>query len=256
MNTETETILGYEVFSSPAQSLFDVLETGLDDRRPCRWLACLNPHSYVTALHDVHFRQALESADWLIPDGAGILIASRSTSGKIKQRITGWDVFVGLNQRLDHRGGGRIFLIGSSENTLAKLRARIAQDYPNVSVVGTYSPPFRASYTEAETETMINTVNASNANILWVAMTAPKQEKWIHDNVSRLNVDLAFAVGAVFDFYAGNVKRSSPIFRRLGLEWLPRLVQEPRRLWRRTFVSAPVFLGHMLYHHLFGRSLR
>ena len=89
---------------------------------------------------------------------------------------------------------------------------------------------------------MIAAVNAAGADVLWVSMTAPKQERWIHANLPRLNVRFAAAVGAVFDFYTGRVRRSSGLAQRWGLEWLPRLVREPRRLWRRTFVSAPVFL--------------
>jgi N-acetylglucosaminyldiphosphoundecaprenol N-acetyl-beta-D-mannosaminyltransferase len=93
---------------------------------------------------------------------------------------------------------------------------------------------------------MIAAINASKADVLWVGMTAPKQEKWIFENRARLNVKFAGAIGAVFDFYTGRVKRSHPVFQRLGLEWLPRLVQQPRRLWRRMFVSAPIFVWHVL----------
>lgn len=81
-------------------------------------------------------------------------------------------------------------------------------------------------------------------------MTAPKQEKWIFENHARLNVKFAAAIGAVFDFYAGQVKRSDPVFQRLGMEWLPRLIQQPRRLWRRMFVSAPVFIWYVLRQRL------
>ena len=88
---------------------------------------------------------------------------------------------------------------------------------------------------------MIGAVNRAGPDVLWVGMTAPKQEKWIYENRDKLHVKLIAAVGAVFDFYTGNVKRSHPWFLEHGLEWLPRLLQEPRRLWRRTFISAPVF---------------
>ena len=93
---------------------------------------------------------------------------------------------------------------------------------------------------------MVTAVNAAAPDVLWVGMTAPKQEKWILENHARLNVKFAAAIGAVFDFYTGKVKRSHPVFQRLGLEWLPRLIQQPRRLWRRMFVSAPIFIWHVL----------
>ncbi len=122
----------------------------------------------------------------------------------------------------------------------------MARDYPNIKVVGTYSPPFKDVYSRAELDEMIRAVNVAAPDVLWVGMTAPKQEKFIFENRERLNVKFAAAVGAVFDFYTGNVKRSHPWFLNHGLEWLPRLIQEPGRLWKRTFFSAPVFLFHVL----------
>jgi N-acetylglucosaminyldiphosphoundecaprenol N-acetyl-beta-D-mannosaminyltransferase len=122
----------------------------------------------------------------------------------------------------------------------------MATDYPNVVVAGTYSPPFKPEYSAAELDCMLSAVNTAAPDVLWVGMTAPKQEKWLLDMAPRLNVKFAAAVGAVFDFYTGKVKRSHPVFQKLGLEWMPRLVQQPTRLWRRTFVSAPFFLMHVL----------
>jgi N-acetylglucosaminyldiphosphoundecaprenol N-acetyl-beta-D-mannosaminyltransferase len=125
-------------------------------------------------------------------------------------------------------------------------------DFPHVEVAGTHSPPFRPEPSRDDTEEMIERVNASGADVLWVGMTAPKQEKWIHDNRHRLDVSFAGPIGAVFDFYAGNVRRAGPAWQRLGLEWLPRLVQEPRRLWRRNLVSTPAFLFRTVRHQLSG----
>ena len=143
-------------------------------------------------------------------------------------------------------GALSVFFLGASEQTLAQIRARMAFDFPNIRVAGTYSPPFKPTYSEQELDAMIAAVNATKPDVLWVGMTAPKQEKWIFENRARLDVRFAAAVGAVFDFYTGNVKRSHPVFQRLGLEWLPRLLQQPRRLWRRMLVSAPIFVAHVL----------
>jgi N-acetylglucosaminyldiphosphoundecaprenol N-acetyl-beta-D-mannosaminyltransferase len=96
----------------------------------------------------------------------------------------------------------------------------------------------------------VHAVNAARPDVLWVGLSAPKQEKWIAEHLHRLDVPFVGAIGAMFDFYAGTVKRSPPVFRRVGLEWLPRLIQEPRRLWRRMFESAPVFLWHVLRERL------
>jgi N-acetylglucosaminyldiphosphoundecaprenol N-acetyl-beta-D-mannosaminyltransferase len=196
-------------------------------------------------MQDLLFRQALLSADLLIPDGTGIVIASRMLGGVICKRITGWDVFAGVSELLN-RTSGRVFFLGAAEQTLAVIRTKMAQDYPNIQVVGTCSPPFRLKFSESENAAMVEAVNGARPDVLWVGMTAPKQEKWIHQNLSLLDAGFVGAIGAVFDFYTGNIKRSHPVFQRAGLEWLARLVQEPRRLWRRNLLSSPVFLGYVL----------
>jgi N-acetylglucosaminyldiphosphoundecaprenol N-acetyl-beta-D-mannosaminyltransferase len=210
------------------------------------WLACLNPHSYAVALEDQAFVKALRSADWLIPDGVGVVLAGRVLGASIPQRVTGSDIFYGLHQRMNATGGYSVFFLGASEETLALIRARMAVDYPAIRVAGTYSPPFKPEYSAAELDEMIAAVNAARPDVLWVGMTAPKQEKWIFQNLHRLDVKFAGAVGAVFDFYVGKVKRSHPAFQELGLEWLPRLLRQPVRLWRRTVVSAPIFVWHVV----------
>jgi N-acetylglucosaminyldiphosphoundecaprenol N-acetyl-beta-D-mannosaminyltransferase len=240
-----EAILGYSVDASSVQECVESLFSALtchDCVRGCVWLACLNPHSYVVALDDPLFASALADADWLVPDGSGVVLASRLLGGRIRERVTGSDVFDGLLQRMSAVGGFGAFFLGATEETLAVIRGKVASDYPGVRVVGTYSPPFKSTYTPAELDAMIDAVNAATPDVLWVGMTAPKQEKWIFENRAKLNVKFAGAIGAVFDFYAGNVKRSPPLFQSLGLEWLPRLVQQPRRLWRRVFLSAPLFM--------------
>lgn len=249
-----EVLLGYEVDDLSVEdcvaNIFAVL-AGQPEAAPCgAWLACMNPHSYAVSLDDGDFAQALRDAEWLVPDGAGVVLASRVLGGTIRERVTGSDVFYGLHQRMNAAGGMSVFFLGATEETLALIRARMALDYPDIRVAGTYSPPFKPEYSTAELSEMIDLVNAASADVLWVGMTAPKQEKWLFENQARLNVKFAGAIGAVFDFYTGRVKRSHPVFQKLGLEWLPRLIQQPRRLWRRMFVSAPVFLWHVFLARL------
>ncbi len=139
-----------------------------------------------------------------------------------------------------------MFFLGSTEQTLADIKAGVSSDYPNLKVVGSLSPSFQPEFTSAELEAMAAAINAARPDVLWVGMTAPKQEKWLLEQAPRLNVAFAAAIGAVFDFYAGNVKRSHPVFHKLHLEWLPRLIKEPKRLWPRMLVSAPIFIWHVL----------
>jgi len=241
-----EKILGYSVnifsLEECVNRIFDLLR---EDKRT--WLACFNPHSYVLSLEDKVFSRALKDADWLVPDGAGVVLASRILGGNIKQRVTGSDVFYGLNKRMNAAGSLRVFFMGSTNETLERIRERMADDYPNIKIVGTYSPPFKDVYSGAEVSAMVKVINSARPDVLWVGMSAPKQEKFIYLNKSKLNVKFIGAVGAVFDFYSGKVNRDkNSWFVNHGLEWLARLIQEPKRLWKRTFVSAPIFVWHVV----------
>jgi len=240
-----ENILGYDIEAVSVEGCADSLFQSLREGKRT-WLACFNPHSYAVTMKDEIFSRALKAADWLVPDGAGVVLASCLLGGAIHGRVTGSDVFAGLHKRMNAVGGMSVFFLGATDETLKLMRQRMASDYPNIKVAGSYSPPFKPTYSPAELDEMINAINAAGADVLWVGMTAPKQESFIFENRARLNVKFAAAVGAVFDFYTGNVKRSHPLFQRMGLEWLPRLIQEPQRLWQRMFVSAPVFIWHVV----------
>jgi N-acetylglucosaminyldiphosphoundecaprenol N-acetyl-beta-D-mannosaminyltransferase len=237
-----ETILGFPISTLTVSECAEAIAAAIESGGSSTWMACLNPHSYVVAKKDAHFRAALMDADWLIPDGIGVVFASMLTGGCIRSRVTGPDLFNALNHRLNALGGINVFFLGGSEETLLRIRARMAEEFPRIRVVGSFSPPYKNSYSEGEIAEMISRIRTASPDVLWVGMTAPKQEKWIYDNLANLNVKFAGAIGAAFDFWAGTVKRPDPIFRSLGLEWLPRLIRQPRRLWRRTFISAPIFM--------------
>jgi N-acetylglucosaminyldiphosphoundecaprenol N-acetyl-beta-D-mannosaminyltransferase len=241
-----ESLLGYDVDSGSLAEIVAAIVESLTCAQSRGVLACLNPHSYVVALRDHQFASALRASEWLVPDGIGIVLASRVLRGTIRDRVSGPDVFAALHQQANRLRGVRVFFLGGTPETLERIRGRMEVEFPNIRVAGTYSPPFKPNYSEDESRAMTEAVNASRADVLWVGLTAPKQEKWIHEHKNRLNVRFIGAVGAAFDFYAGTVKPSPSFFRTHGLEWLPRLVRQPRRLWRRTFISAPVFVWHVL----------
>lgn len=252
-----ERMLGYDIVTSPVQVCLERICRWIDGNARGRVFVCANPHSLVTAQKDPLFNAALRAADLVTPDGAGIVLASRLMGGHITDRITGSDVFTGLSRELNRRQGlrpCRYFFLGSNESTLADIQKRMAREFPHIQFAGSFSPPYKTSFSEADNQQMVAAVNAAHPDVLWVGMTAPKQEKWIFQNKDRLNVGFIGAVGAVFDFYSGRVKRSAPAFQRLGLEWLPRLLQEPKRLFKRNFVSSPVFLYHVFSGKYFGCS--
>jgi len=211
------------------------------------YMACANPHSLVIASKDVLFESALKNADILLPDGTGIIIAAKILGLPCTEKVAGTDFFLGLSRKAnEEKRGIKYFFLGSSKKTLKLIEERMKRDFPCIEVCGTYSPPFKAKFSKEENEAMIDAVNNAGADVLWVGMTAPKQEKWIYENRDKLDVPFAAAIGAVFDFYAGTRKRSSGFWITIGLEWLPRFLKEPGRLWERNLKSTPIFLGWVL----------
>jgi N-acetylglucosaminyldiphosphoundecaprenol N-acetyl-beta-D-mannosaminyltransferase len=213
----------------------------------CRTILCLNPHSWVEAEKDNKFRDALVNADWLLADGVGVSIASGFFKSPSSPRIPGPDLYLKLMHRLNEQGG-KVFFLGSTKETLSKIKDKIETDFKNLKIAGIYSPPFEAQFTDQENKKMIEIINKSSPDILWVGMTAPKQEKWILENQSKLKVPVVAGIGAAFDFYAGTVKRAPRFVRRLGLEWAYRFIGSPRRLLKRNLVSTPKFIYRIIIH--------
>ena len=212
----------------------------------------INAHSYNTAQEDEAFAEALSRGDYLIPDGASIVKACRWLKAKSqpKERIAGWDLFIFEMERLNDKGKMtndklRVMFLGSSEEVLALIRERAAVDYPHLDII-TYSPPFKPEFSDEDNQTMIQAINDAAPDLLWIGMTAPKQEKWTYRHWSELNINChCGTIGAVFDFYAGTVKRAPLWWQRHSLEWLYRLLKEPRRMWRRYIIGNAKFLYYI-----------
>jgi N-acetylglucosaminyldiphosphoundecaprenol N-acetyl-beta-D-mannosaminyltransferase len=250
--TDCKDILGFPVTVLDLDACIDQICAWIRAGDKGRYLVCANPHSLEVALNDRIFSDAILNADLVLPDGHGMILASKLLGGRIRERITGSRIFRELSRILDNEGGYRYFFLGSTEENLLLLKNKFQVEFPDIVVSGTYSPPFKTEFSPEETLAMIEAVNQAKPDLLWVGMTAPKQEKWIYQNKDRLNVKFIGAVGAVFDFYIGRVKRSPKWFRDHGLEWLPRLIQEPGRLWDRTIVSAPKFLLRVVRERRWG----
>jgi N-acetylglucosaminyldiphosphoundecaprenol N-acetyl-beta-D-mannosaminyltransferase len=208
----------------------------------------INPHCYITARKDSKYRESLLASDYLIPDGIGIVFAIWMLAGVKIKRITGSDIHRIVLNYLESKNGS-CFYFGSSQNALDKLKERLSKDHPGISA-GFFSPPFKPDFSEEEDLAMIKTINDFNPEVLFVGMTAPRQEKWVHRNREHLKARIICPVGAVFDFYAGTVKRPGNFWLNTGLEWLPRLLREPGRLWKRTLISTPLFIWYVLLERI------
>ncbi|WP_299708112.1 WecB/TagA/CpsF family glycosyltransferase [uncultured Pontibacter sp.] len=204
----------------------------------------INPHSFCVAKTDKNFQKALLNSDILIPDGIGIVWATKVLANKKIEKIAGYDIFLHLLKQINSTCGSCFFL-GASEKTLALISNRISREFPNVSVL-TYSPPYKATFSEEDSKHMYEAVNQVKPDVLFVGMTAPKQEKWVYHYQEYLDAKVICSIGAVFDFYAGTVKRPSKFWINMGLEWLPRFLKEPRRLAERNLISTPKFILEVL----------
>ncbi len=243
-------ILDYQISHRGVQGDVELAGKYIASAQRCRYMACANPHSLVVAGSDDVFKAALKEADILLPDGAGIVIAAKMLNLPIKERVTGTDFFLALSDAAEKHGRFRYFFLGSREDVLKRICERLSIEYPSIEICGTYSPPYKDEFDDHDNEIMTDLINKAKPDVLWVGMTAPKQEKWIFKNRDKLSVPFAAAIGAVFDFYAGTIKRPSSFWQKFGLEWLGRLTQEPRRLWKRNFVSMPIFLYWVLKEKL------
>ena len=235
--------LNYNIFKSPLESM-DLVSNKI--------INTINPHSYCVANEDLDFKQALENSDILLPDGIGIVWAEKFLNSNRIKKIAGYDLFLFLMNKLNNESGS-VFFLGASQETLNEIKIKCSIEYPNVTFGG-FSPPYKTTFSEEDSKIMCKEVNIHKPDVLFVGMTAPKQEKWVHVFKNHLEVKNICAVGAVFDFYAGNVKRSSAFWINLGLEWLPRLIKEPRRLFYRNFVSTPKFILDVLSIKFFGQD--
>lgn len=213
----------------------------------------INAHSYNVAQEDALFAEALMKGDVLLADGASIVHACRwlKTPSQPEERIAGYDLFeyemAALEKRADiAEKRMKVFFMGSSPDVLRRIEERAAKDYPHLRIE-TYSPPYKAEFTQEDNDAIISAINAANPDLLWIGMTAPKQEKWTYSHWQELNIHCHVGtIGAVFDFYAGTAQRAPLWWQHHSLEWLYRLLKEPRRMWRRYIIGNVKFIRNII----------
>ena len=217
----------------------------------------INAHSYNTARKDSLFAEALTNGDVLLPDGVSIVMACKWIKAKSlpKERIAGWDLFVFEMEKLERESeelrtkseeSKIVMFMGSSQKVLDLIVKRAAEVYPHLKVV-TYSPPYKPEFSDEDNKAIIDAIHAANPDLLWIGMTAPKQEKWTYSHWKELNIHCHVgSIGAVFDFFAGTMKRAPMWWQEHGLEWLYRLLKEPKRMWRRYIIGNALFLWNMV----------
>lgn len=230
------------------QETLDYIEEQIDALRG-RYICVSNVHTTVMAYEDEHYRSVQNSAAMALPDGAPLSKYSRIKGYRDAQRVTGPDLMTALF-RISGQKGYRHFFYGSTQQTLDDMRASLQRDYPDMVIAGMVAPPFRP-LTENEDREVIRQINDAAADFIWVGLGAPRQEEWMYDHRGKLNA-VSVGVGAGFDYMAGHIRRAPRIMQVLCLEWLYRLMQDPRRLWKRYVVTNTKFVWYILRERLTG----
>lgn len=199
-----------------------------------RYICVSNVHTTVTAYRDENYRKVQNSSILSIPDGGPLASECRRRGFTDTERTTGPD-FMNEILKISAEYGYKHYFYGSTNETLAKMKNELLTKYPKLNIVGMYSPPFR-TLTNEENDDIIKKINESNADFLWVGLGAPKQEIFMYEHMDKINA-LMVGVGAAFDYFAGNIKRAPKIMQKLNLEWLYRLMQDPKKLFFR-YVST------------------
>jgi len=203
---------------------------------------CITPvNSVMSAIKSEQVKNIYNNADYVLCDGVPLKWAASFLNTPIVERITGLDLLPNLVAHCA-KNDFSIFLLGASPGVGDKLKDIILTKYPQAKVVGVYVPPFMSTFSVEENNKMISAVNAASPDVLLVSLTAPKQDIWIAENKHALNATLMVGIGGAFEVMAGLAKRAPIWVQKGGLEWLYRFIQEPKRLFRRYFIEAPLFI--------------
>jgi len=203
------------------------------------FIACANVHMTMEAADDPDFAAMVNSADLIVADGKPIAVMQRKLGKKNARQIRGYDLMIGL-LRFAAKNNIKVGIFGGSKETLAAYQKRAESDFAGINIVYSFSPPFIPGEMPLNPQTIAD-INASQAELLFVALGCPKQEKWMAKNRESLSA-VQIGVGAAVDFYAGTAAKAPESLQRIGLEWLFRLYKEPKRLWRRYLLNNPRFV--------------
>jgi N-acetylglucosaminyldiphosphoundecaprenol N-acetyl-beta-D-mannosaminyltransferase len=203
---------------------------------------CVTPVNCVLwARKNEKLNELYNLADICTADGVPLIWASKILGNPIRGRVTGLDLLPEFS-KVAAQEDFAFFFLGAAEGVAERLKEKLEKENPGLNVVGTYSPPYAKSFSEEENQKMIDMINEVKPNVLWVSLTAPKQDYWIYEHFDQLDVNIAIGVGAAFDVVVGDIKRSPEWMQKNGLEWLYRLIKEPKRLYKRYLIEAPQFI--------------
>lgn len=246
--SDSVNILSVNISKKNLRETTDLMCDWIDSKQKKRM--CVTPTNCVLwAYKDSHLRKVYNTSDLNLADGVPLIWASKLFGNKIRGRVTGLDLLPEF-ARIASEKKYSFFLLGAKNGVGQSLAEHFKKSYPGLNIVGVYSPPFAERFSDEENRKMIDMINTVKPNVLWVSLTAPKQDHWIFEHLDKLHVNIAIGVGGAFEVSAGLIKRAPKWMQKAGLEWFYRFLQEPARLFKRYFVEAPVFIPLIIFQKL------
>lgn len=242
----TRILFGIPIHALTMQEVLAIVDRAIE-RRDRLLIAVVNAAKLVNMRRDERLGQAVRRSDLILADGMSVVWASRLLRRSLPERVPGIDLMTHLLQLADERGH-RVYCLGASEEVLTEVTEQIRRRYPGAVLAGARN----GYYTVGQEEETARAIAAARPDLLFVGMTSPKKERFLATWSAVMAVPVCHGVGGAFDVMAGRVRRAPQLWQRLGLEWLYRVVQEPRRMWRRYLVTNTWFCG-MLLRELFKR---
>jgi N-acetylglucosaminyldiphosphoundecaprenol N-acetyl-beta-D-mannosaminyltransferase len=248
-------VLGVRVNAVQIADAVERMEEWIARRESCRYVAVTGMHGVTEAQHDAKFKEILNGAGMVVPDGMPLVwLGRRKGFPGLRRRVYGPELLETFCAKTVAKGY-RHFFYGGAPGVAEELARRFAERFAGMVIAGTYCPPFRV-LTEEEDREAISAIENSRADIVWVGLSTPKQERWMNEHCSQLNAAVLVGVGAAFDFHTGRVAQAPEWMRENGFEWLYRLLREPRRLWRRYLIYGSEFAVLVLQELLGVKKFR
>ena len=240
-------VLGVGVSALNPSRALAVIAGWIGDR--ARHYVCVSGvHGVMESQRDPTLRRIHNGTGLVTPDGMPLVWLLKWAGHPEADRVYGPDLMLAVLDR-SQDAGWRHYFYGASPETLTSLQAALGQRFPRLMIAGSWSPPFRP-LTPTEDAEVVERINACRPDIVWVGLSTPKQERWMAEHRAALDAPVLIGVGAAFDFHAGTVRQAPRLLQRSGLEWLFRLVMEPKRLWRRYLRNNPAFVVSILAQQL------
>lgn len=239
---QTCNILGVNISVTNIKETVEYIEKNVESLKG-NYICVSNVHTTVIAYENKTYRDIQNNGILALPDGGPLSLVSKMRGYKEAERVTGPDLMEAIFE-ISQKNGYKHFFYGSTENTLKKMEENLRLKYPSLNIIGMYSPPFKKEI-EQESEKLLSEINMKSPDFIWVGLGAPKQEVWMKLHENKIN-GLMIGVGAGFDYFAGNIKRAPLWMQKNNLEWFYRLIQDPKRLYKRYMTTNSKFIWNVI----------